>query len=82
MRVRDSNSDHRRIHITRVKNVLDLALKLEEVVLSKGNFLNLQPYGLLNDYLEVLYNFFIFLLILINIAATFYNFKLGLSFRL
>ena len=65
-----------------MKTVLYLAFKLEEVVLAQVYFLHLQPYGFLNNHLEVLYYLFIPLLILINMTAAFNYFNFVLSFIL
>lgn len=77
-----ANSDHCRVYISCMKTVLDLAFKLEEVVLAQVYFLYLQPNGFLNNHLEVLYYLFIPLLILINMTATFNYFNFVLSFIL
>lgn len=56
--VADAYPEHRRVGILRVKNVFDVALELEIVVLSQVEALGLQVNCLFDDFLQVLLHLF------------------------
>ena len=51
MGILDLKSEHRCAGLARVKDALDVAIELEEVLLLVLDLTNLQSYGLLNDCL-------------------------------
>ena len=71
MRVLYPQSQHRCRCLSRMKDALDLAFKLEEVFLFEGNLFDLQLNGLLYDCLQILVHFFRFPWVkrLINVTA-------------
>ena len=64
MGVLDTQPQHGSRSFSGVEDVFDLALQLEEVVLSEVNFLQLKPDGLFYDCLQVLHNFVVLFLML------------------
>ena len=61
--VLDSKPKHSGGGLPRVEDVFDLAFKLEEIVLSQVNFLQLQPDSFFNNGLQILHHFVVFLLL-------------------